>query len=254
MSCIIVFLNIFESVISWGFLSHVLRDSNHYINFDLRFWSSAIFEVSLFLLPKSSQHQTADQYQGSANHGELHLKSDVNWPDSGKLRQSASVYSQCERFSIPECGMFCILIIDIISKISVVLFTLLRESKNHFKRALYFSWPYCVQDNTRRIVGYFHSTVKNHEVEWLILPLFFPDIENKLSIMWYCPLTYNDNLILVCFILECHVSFFLSQTSNQWFLEIFCLNFLRQSKNYINFDFRFWSTEPTFICYLLVIR
>ena len=38
----------------------------------------------------------SEQYQGSANSGELDPKSDVNQPASGKLRQSATVSSHFE--------------------------------------------------------------------------------------------------------------------------------------------------------------
>ena len=51
------------------------------------------------MLPISSEHQMSEQYQGSADRGELDIKSYVNWPASGKLRQSTTVSSQCEQFS-----------------------------------------------------------------------------------------------------------------------------------------------------------
>ena len=38
-----------------------------------------------FPLPKSIEQQTAEQYQGSANCGDLDLNSDINRPASGKL-------------------------------------------------------------------------------------------------------------------------------------------------------------------------
>ena len=43
-------------------------------------------------------------------------------------------------------------------------------------------------------------------------------------------------LYLSCFTLKYNVSLFSQQTSNQWFIRIFYHNFMKQSKNYINFD------------------
>ena len=56
-------------------------------------------EFSQYLLPISRKHQTAEQCQESANCGELYIKPDVNWLDSGKLEHSTTVSSQCERLS-----------------------------------------------------------------------------------------------------------------------------------------------------------
>ena len=50
-------------------------------------------------LPISSKNWMAEQYQGSSNCEELDLKSDANRTDSGKLWQSTTVSSQCDRFS-----------------------------------------------------------------------------------------------------------------------------------------------------------
>ena len=48
---------------------------------------TATFKGTKLTLPKRSEHQTAEQFQGSANRGEPDLNSDVNRPYSGKLRQ-----------------------------------------------------------------------------------------------------------------------------------------------------------------------
>ena len=40
-----------------------------------------------------------EQYQGSANRGEIDLNTDVNQPDSGKIWQSTTVTSQCARLT-----------------------------------------------------------------------------------------------------------------------------------------------------------
>ena len=49
-------------------------------------------------------------------------------------------------------------------------------------------------------------------------------------------------LIYLCFIIKFHVSLLFSQIFNQLFLGIFCHNILKQSENYVSFDFRFRST------------
>ena len=52
-------------------------------------------------------------------------------------------------------------------------------------------------------------------------------------------------LYLLCFILKCHVSLFVSPILNEWFLGILCHNFLKHSKHYITFYFQYRYT-PTF--------
>ena len=71
-----------------------LNQSKNYIKFDFQYRSTVTLEVLQLLLPKISGHQTAEKYQGSANHDELDLKSDVNWPDSGKISIPTTVSSQ----------------------------------------------------------------------------------------------------------------------------------------------------------------
>ena len=89
-----------------------------------------------------------------------------------------------------------------------------------------YSWPYCVQYNTRRIIRYSHSTVKNCKGEWLILILllFSWDIRGKGKV---CAIVLWIMMIILywlCFILKCYVSSFFSQLSNHWFLGILCHN------------------------------
>ena len=85
-----------------GILCHnFLRQSKNYINRNLRFWSTATLEVSPFMLPISSKHRKEEKYQRSDDHGELGPKSDINWPSSGKLQQSTTLSSQCERLIYP---------------------------------------------------------------------------------------------------------------------------------------------------------
>ena len=72
------FFTSFKSMISWEFLSQFLSQSKNYIKSNFRFQSTATTGVSQLLLPISSKHQTAEQYQGSVDCGDLYLKSDVN--------------------------------------------------------------------------------------------------------------------------------------------------------------------------------
>ena len=46
-----------------------------------------------------------------------------------------------------------------------------------------------------------------------------------MNIIYYCILNYDDNLILVMFILKFHVLLFFSQILNQYFLGIFISQF-----------------------------
>ena len=87
ISCIFVFLTNIESVIYCYFMSQFLKQSNKYINFYFKFRSTSTFKDTKFLLPQCSEHRKTEQYQGSANRGELDLNLDVNRLDSGKLRQ-----------------------------------------------------------------------------------------------------------------------------------------------------------------------
>ena len=99
MSCIIVFLTNFESVISWYFLSQFyksvkdLHKVQFIISINTNIWSYTITITEL------SKHQTADKYQRLYDCGEIDLKSDVNIPASSKLHQSTTVSSQCDQFS-----------------------------------------------------------------------------------------------------------------------------------------------------------
>ena len=51
------------------------------------------------MLPKCIEYRKMEQYQGSADHGEIDLNSDVNRPASGKLQKFTTVFIQCERLS-----------------------------------------------------------------------------------------------------------------------------------------------------------
>ena len=62
-------------------------------------------------------------------------------------------------FPSPERGVFCILIVDIISKRSQVLFSLLCVRNYHYKRGL-LKLSSLSEKYTQRIIDYCRSTVK----------------------------------------------------------------------------------------------
>ena len=65
----------------------------------------------------------------------------------------------------------------------------------------------------------------------------------KMNIMKHCKLNYDDIIISIMFHIKISSIIFFSRISNLCFLGIFCHNFLRQSKNSINFEFQFQSTS-----------
>ena len=54
--------------------------------------------------------------------------------------------------------------------------------------------------------------------------------------MCYCPFTYNDSLVLDMFYIKMSCIFFFHKYRICGFLDIFCRNFSKQSKNSINFN------------------
>ena len=76
-----------------------LNQSKNDSKFYLQYRSKLTLEVTQFLLHKTREHQTEEQYQASADCDELNIKSDTNRTDSGKLRQYTTVSGQCEIFS-----------------------------------------------------------------------------------------------------------------------------------------------------------
>ena len=99
MSFIIIFLTNFESVISCHFCHNFSDQTKNYINFNFQFQYTPTLENTLFALHISSEHRTAEQYQGSANCGGLDINTVVNLPSSVKLIQSSTLFSQCEKLA-----------------------------------------------------------------------------------------------------------------------------------------------------------
>ena len=156
------------------------------------------------MLPKIKKHKTVDQYQGSDGLGEIHLKSGVNWPASGKLRHSTTVSSQCEIFSYPWA--WHVMYFDHwchFENRCVIVYPIICNQKP-LQKAPCYSWPYRVQDDTCRIIGYCHSTVKIIRFsDWYC---FFCEMEQKGTL---CAIVHWPTMIilfLICFISKCHVS------------------------------------------------
>ena len=157
-------------------------------------------------------------------------------------------------FPIPELGVFCILIVNIISKISQELFSLLSASNYHYNKGtvlvnnittlMIHRWLFCI------------IFLKPISLGWVINIgfIYIYVIVWKMGIMNHYTFKYYDIIIIFVFQIKTSSIIFFSQISNLCFLCIFHLNLLSQSNNSINFAFLLWSTEPPFICYLLVIR
>ena len=120
-------------------------------------------------------------------------------------------------FPSPKSGVFCILIGDLNLKSALVLFTLLNARKRYTE-------------------DYWLVYIPNQVGEWsifIVLYIFFR-LNNKRYILCCVILNYDDIFSL---------NMFFSLIFNQWFLGIFCHNFLKKLKNYLNFDFQYRSTS-----------
>ena len=99
ISCIIVLLTNFTSVIFWYFLAQFLKLSNNSLCFDIQYLSTPIFEVTQLPLHKEAKTKQRINIMGQPIVANLNLKSDVDRPASGKLGQSTTVPSQCDQLS-----------------------------------------------------------------------------------------------------------------------------------------------------------
>ena len=109
----------------------------------------------------------------------------------------------------PERVVFCISIVDLISKSAVVLFTLLCARKNHFEKAPYYSLLYYVQDYTHSIIGYCNSIAKIVRLSDLYWFYFhFREMEQKRVKCVLLSIGLRWKSFFLCFILKFHISFF----------------------------------------------
>ena len=137
ISYIIVLLTNFDSVISWYFLSkyfEAFKELHQYwfpISINRNISSLTISVI------KRRINRKAEKYQGSSNHDELYIMNQTQTDGLQVTYDNTLLYSvSLSNFPSPGCGMLWILIIDIISKSAVVLFTLLSASKYHLKNTL----------------------------------------------------------------------------------------------------------------------
>ena len=81
------------------FLSQYLRQSKNDIKLIFQIRSTPVLGNKRFEFHISSEHQKEERYNGSDDCIRLYLNTVINLPSSGKLNQSTTVSSQCERFS-----------------------------------------------------------------------------------------------------------------------------------------------------------
>ena len=110
------------------------KQSKNDTKFHFQFRSTSALDNSQFPVHLNSKHQTAEQYQGSDDccgidlNTVLNLRIQVNY--FNPVLYTVSV-SDCPS---PERGKLYIFIGDLISKISLLLFTILSASKYQFKK------------------------------------------------------------------------------------------------------------------------
>ena len=119
-------------------------------------------------------------------------------------------------FPIPECGVLCISVGDLTSKNALVFFTLLSYRKRYTEDY----WLFLNPKSSGWVIN----------IDCIIN---FVILNNKSYIFCYGVFNYDDILSL---------NMFFSKILNQLFLGIFCHNFLKRSKNYINFYLQYQST------------
>ena len=118
--------------------------------------------------------------------------------------------------SSTECGIFCILIVDLIFKSALVLFNLYLQASITSKNCPIIVEFIKQKNNTQRIIAYCLSTIKIARVsDQYDFYFHFCNMEQKRYIICYCPLTYDDNLILDMLFIEILCIIFFLEISNQ---------------------------------------
>ena len=151
-----------------------------------------------------------------------------------------------KNYPSPVRGVFCISIVDHISKSALVLFNLLRPNKHHKKRVLLklSSLGSKLYREDYWLLSFYSN---NREGEWFVIVfiLFLWDRTKKGYIMCYYPLTYYDYVIsdIVYITLSCILVLF---TNIEYVISWYFLSqLLKKSKDSINLYFRF-SSAATF--------
>ena len=118
----------------------------------------------------------------------------------------------------PECGVFCLLIVDIIPRSVLVLFSLLRAINYHCNKG-----PVIVYNiKILTIYGGLFCIIFIQSIQLgQVINIGFISISNifwKIDIMYHCILNYNDIFIFVIFQIKIS-SIIFSQILILWYLE-----------------------------------
>ena len=110
---------------------------------------------------------------------------------------------------IPERGVFCISIVDLISKTALVLFSLLCAINYHYKKgSLKVEFIKCKKIHSRLL---FIVVLQSKLCQWVIkivlflISLYRPRKDTLYAISHWSTMIH---LLWICFILYCHVTFF----------------------------------------------
>ena len=109
----------------------------------------------------------------------------------------------------PECGVFFISIVDLISKSALVLFSILCAINYHYNNVpLKVEFFKCKMIHNRLLLI---AVLQKILLQWVINNVNISIISRytwRILFCCYFPLTYEDSLVLLCFILNYHVTFF----------------------------------------------
>ena len=133
------------------------------------------------------------------------------------------------------CGIFCILIVDLVSRRALVVFSLLRAHNITTTRGLY--------------VMYFFSTVNIATVSYQYCSyLYYHNIHLCRYICCYCPLTYNDYVILNMLYFKLSLNFhFLTciESVTLWYFQTQCFCSLKRNPQPSIFDHQQQVQKPS---------
>ena len=208
------------------------------------------------MLPKPIYHWNTEHYQESADHGELYIDSDINFQASITLWNTQLYPVSVRNCPRPEYAVFYILIIDIILRSALVLFSLLCEINDHynkgnikvefFKCKTIYSILLCISVQRSIFLRWFINIV-------IIYIIARYTCGSKFAAIVYWPTKIL--LFLSCFVLNYHGTFILSQILNLFICGIFKRIFFHKSKKSTFFAFlstatsaenKFWVTKPIY--------
>ena len=120
-------------------------------------------------------------------------------------------------FPVPERGVFCILIVDIILRIALIVFSVLRERSYHYKKE-----PVIVDNITILTIH-----------RGLLCIIFLESISLRWEIIYWTTMIF----LFLSFFRSRYLLSFFSKISNLCFLCIFCHNFFEAVKEFHKFCF-----------------